>query len=169
MFTYPRSLPGLAYSKVRRPKHNVSIQTHQSGAEIRTSYWSEPLWEWDLTYEVLRDGFRMGRNFDELKQVEGLFLACTGSLNGFQFFDDDDHTAARTAVGNSDGTTTTFTLRRYRGSTAFGDSRPLGLSVEQLDFLERRQPQIRAARRQHRHQRQRYLHAGPHRPLCAHL
>jgi hypothetical protein len=125
MFTYPRHLPGLAYSKVRRPKHNVSVQAHRSGGEVRISYWSEPLWEWDLTYEVLRDGFRMGRNFDELKQIEGLFLASTGSLNGFQFFDDDDHTAPRTGVGSSDGTTTTYTLKRYRGSS-LGSGRPLG-------------------------------------------
>ena len=113
MFTYPRALPGLAYSKIRRPKHNVSVQTHQSGGEVRMSYWSEPLWEWDLTYELLRDGFRMGRNFDELKQIEGLFLGVTGSLTGFQFFDDDDHSATRTLVGASDGHTTTYTLDRF--------------------------------------------------------
>jgi hypothetical protein len=43
MYTYPRELPGLAYSKVRRPKHSVNVQTHQSGGEMRLSYWSEPL------------------------------------------------------------------------------------------------------------------------------
>lgn len=116
MFTYPRNLPGLAYSRVRRPKHSVSVQTHQSGGEVRMSYWSEPLWEWDLTYEVLRDGFRMGRAWDELKQIEGLFLASTGSLSGFAFHDDDDFQDKRMLVGSSDGTTTTFTLSRARGS-----------------------------------------------------
>lgn len=135
MFTYPRSLPGLAYSKVRRPKHNVSVQTHQSGGEVRMSYWSEPLWEWDLTYEVLRDGFRMGRAWDELLQIEGLFLASTGNLTGFQFYDDDDHRVFRTLVGASDGTTTTFTLKRYRGSYAGG---PLGL--EAIGLLDLSQP-----------------------------
>lgn len=116
MYTYPRNLPGLAYSKVRRPKHNVSVQTHQSGGEVRMSYWSEPLWEWDLTYELLRDGFRTGRAWDELLQIEGLFLASTGSLSGFQFHDDDDHRVTRMLVGSSDGSTTTFTLKRNRGS-----------------------------------------------------
>jgi hypothetical protein len=138
MLTYPRHLPGLAYSKVRRPKHNVSVQTHQSGGEVRVSYWNEPLWEWDLTYEVLRDGFRYGRNFDELKQIEGMFLASTGSLSPFQFFDGDDHTATRTAVGNSDGSTTAFTLKRYRGTYNIDNGALIGL--EAIGMLDLSQP-----------------------------
>lgn len=127
MLTYPRSLPGLAWSKVRRPKHSVSVQAHQSGGEVRMSYWSEPLWEWDLTYEVLRDGFRAGRAWDELKQIEGLFLASTGSLSGFGFHDDDDHSATRTLVGSSDGTTTTFTLKRPRGTAVAAGTEAIGV------------------------------------------
>jgi hypothetical protein len=138
MFTYPRDLPGLAYSKVRRPKHSVSVQTHQSGGEVRTSYWGEPLWEWDLTYELLRDGFRHGRNFDELKQIEGLFLASTGSLAGFAFFDDDDHTATRTFAGNSNGTQAAFTFRRYRGSYNANNGAALG--NETIGLLDTAQP-----------------------------
>src|SRR5579864_8444921 len=134
-FTYPRSLPGLAYSKVRRPKHNVSVQTHQSGGEVRMSYWAEPLWEWDLTYEVLRDGFRYGRAYDELKQIEGLFLASSGSLTGFQFFDEDDNRVTRQFVGNSDGTTTTFTLKRTRGTSAQYDSANVPTGTEAIGLL----------------------------------
>ncbi|HLY07618.1 MAG TPA: DUF2460 domain-containing protein [Rhizomicrobium sp.] len=138
MFIYPRSLPGLAYSKVRRPKHGISVQTHQSGGEVRMSYWSDPLWEWDLTYELLRDGFRYGRNYDELKQIEGLFLASTGNLSPFLFHDDDDNRVTRTLVGSSDGTTTTYTLKRYRGSYAGGGLQPLGL--ESIGCLDLSQP-----------------------------
>ena len=141
MYTYPRNLPGLAYSKIRRPKHNVSVQTHQSGGEVRMSYWSEPLWEWDLTYEVLRDGFRYGRNFDELKQIEGLFLASTGSLTGFQSHDDDDNRVTRNFVGQSDGSTTTFTLSRYRSTYAgawTNGTEPFG--VETVGVLDLTQP-----------------------------
>lgn len=140
MFTYPRSLPGLAYSKVRRPKHNVSVQTHQSGGEVRMSYWSEPLWEWDLTYEVLRDGFRMGRAWDELLQIEGLFLASTGNLTGFQFYDDDDHTQTHQYFATSNGTQTNFTLTRTRGSfTRYGSANaPNG--TEAIGFLDTSKP-----------------------------
>ena len=134
---YPRNLPGLAYSKIRRPKHNVSVQAHQSGGEVRMSYWSEPLWEWDLAYELLRDGFRNGAAYDELKQIEGCFLATTGSLNGMSFYDDDDQTAVRTHVGTTDGSTTAFTLSRYRGTQKEGQNY---LGSETIGFLDLTQP-----------------------------
>jgi hypothetical protein len=136
--TYPRNLPGLAYSKVRRPKHSVSVQTHQSGGEVRMSYWSEPLWEWDLTYELLRDGFRMGRSWNELKQIEGCFLACTGSLTGMSFFDDDDHSAVQSGLGTTNGTQTTWTLFRYRGCTGPQGQNYIG--TEAIGFLDTTQP-----------------------------
>ncbi|HEX3666882.1 MAG TPA: DUF2460 domain-containing protein [Rhizomicrobium sp.] len=134
---YPRNLPGLACSKVRRPKHNVSVQTHQSGGEVRMSYWSEPLWEWDLAYEILRDGFRMGHAFDELKQIEGCFLACTGSLSGMSFYDEDDNSAVQSGLGTTDGTTTAYTLIRYRGTGGEGESY---IGAETIGFLDTTQP-----------------------------
>lgn len=137
---YPRNLPGLAYSKIRRPKHNVSVQTHQSGAEVRMSYWSEPLWEWDLTYELLRDGQRDGHAFDELKQIEGLFLACTGSLSGFSYYDDDDHVAFQSPIGPggpTNGTQTNFVLYRYRGTTTEGQQY---INHENIGLLDTLQP-----------------------------
>ncbi|HEY3778772.1 MAG TPA: DUF2460 domain-containing protein [Rhizomicrobium sp.] len=137
ILAYPRNLPGLAYSKIRRPKHSVSVQTHQSGGEVRMSYWAEPLWEWDLTYEVLRDGQRNGCAYDELKQIEGLFLASTGSLSGFAFYDDDDHSAVQSGIGMSDGTTTTYTLSRLRGAAMEG---PGYLGSETIGLLDVTQP-----------------------------
>jgi hypothetical protein len=101
------------------------------------SYWSEPLWEWDLTYELLRDGFRMGRAWDELKQIEGCFLASLGSLAGLAFFDDDDHSAVQTGLGATDGTTSNYTLFRYRGTSKEGQSY---LGSETIGFLDTTQP-----------------------------
>ncbi len=95
------------------------------------------MWEWDLTYEVLRDGFRMGRTFDELKQIEGCFLACTGSLSGMSFYDDDDHTAFQTGLGTTNGTQTAFTLFRYRGTQKEGQN---WLGSETIGFLDTTQP-----------------------------
>jgi hypothetical protein len=137
VLAYPRSLPGLAYSKVRRPKHSVSVQMHQSGGEVRMSYWSEPLWEWDLAYEVLRDGFRNGASYDELKQIEGCFLACTGSLTGMSYYDDDDHSAVQSGFGTSDGVTTAYTLIRYRGTNREGQDY---IGSEAIGFLDMTQP-----------------------------
>ncbi|HEY1615128.1 MAG TPA: DUF2460 domain-containing protein [Rhizomicrobium sp.] len=116
MMTYPRNLPGLSYAKVRRPQHAVSVQSHQSGGEVRMSYWSEPLWQWDLTYELLRDGRRDGRDWDELRQIQGLFLACTGSLAGFQFHDDDDWRVFRQPVATTVSGVASYDLVRSIGA-----------------------------------------------------
>jgi hypothetical protein len=58
-----------------------------------------------------------------------------GALTGFQFYDDDDHSVNRTLVGVSDGATTTYTLKRYRGSYVGGS--PVGLeSIGVLDTTQ---------------------------------
>lgn len=117
--TYPRNLPGLAYSRIRRPKHNVSVQTHQSGGEVRMGYWSEPLYEWELEYELLRSGFRNGAAYSELQQIEGLHHALAGSLTGFQFHDADDCERFRTGLGTTDGATSAFDLTVYQGAVPY--------------------------------------------------
>ncbi|HEX4079590.1 MAG TPA: DUF2460 domain-containing protein [Rhizomicrobium sp.] len=132
--TYPRDLPGLAYSQIRRPKHNVSVQAHQSGGEVRMSYWAEPLWEWDLTYEVLRSGFRNGRSYTELQQIEGLLHVTNGGNTGFQFHDDDDYQRFQTDLGATDGTTTAFDLVMYQGAN------PYIAGPYHIGFLDTTQP-----------------------------
>jgi hypothetical protein len=131
---YPQNLPGLWAEVVKRPKHNVSVQTHQSGGEVRTSYWSQPLWEWDLSYELLRDGQRDGRAWNELQQIQGFFLAQRGSLNGFGFFDPDDNCRFRTGIGETDGTTTSFTLTRYQGTNGLFGVENIGLLNTNVPF-----------------------------------
>lgn len=143
-------LPGLAANAVKTPMFSVEVQTATSGAEARLAYWSEPLWKWQITYTVLRDGIRIGRAFDELRQIMGLFLACNGSLTGFQFKDPDDNQTFRQLVpgpgylGTTDGVQRMFTLKRsfgandaasngYTGSEAIGfldTSLPFNLYVD---------------------------------------
>lgn len=146
VLAYPRNLPGLSATVVKRPKHSVELQTHTSGGEVRIAYWAEPLWEWDISYDVLRDGFRNGAAYDELRQVVGLFLACGGSRDGFSFRDPDDHKVFRQAIGTTDGLTSAFTLARaygandpaagYEGTEAIGllDLDPPDLMLGQSAF-----------------------------------
>jgi hypothetical protein len=67
-----------------------------------------------------------------------LFLASGGSLAGFRFLDDDDNRVTRTFVGTSDGSATSFTLKRYRGSYGGGGLQPLGL--ESIGLVDPAQP-----------------------------
>lgn len=121
----------------RRPKHSNEHQSHTSGGEFRIGYWSEPLWEWDISYNVLRDGFRNGAAYDELRRIEGLFLACSGALQGFQFWDCDDNQVIRQTIGETDGLTTAFTLKRTYGANdpAYGWQ-----GTEAIGFLDTTQP-----------------------------
>ncbi|MGD0190195.1 MAG: DUF2460 domain-containing protein [Rhizomicrobium sp.] len=134
---YPRAFPGLAPEITRRPKHSIELQSHQSGAEVRVSYWSEPLWEWDIAYNVLRDGHRDGIAYDELRQIEGMFLACSGSLLGFQFWDCDDHQVFQQAFATTDGLSSAYTLVRTLGA----NNPAMGyLGTEAIGFLDLNRP-----------------------------
>jgi len=130
---YPQNLPGLSAQVTRRPKFSVEVQNHASGGEARFAYASEPLWEWDIGYDLLRDGMRNGRSYDELRQIVGLFLACGGALTGFQFRDPDDACVFRQSIGTTDGMTSAFTLTR-----TYGANDPAGgfQGTEAIGFLD---------------------------------
>jgi uncharacterized protein (TIGR02217 family) len=118
---YPNNLPGLAFNVVRRPKGNTDVQPHVSGREVRLGYWTYPMYEWDLTYSVLRD-FRPCPSYtipSELKRLEGFFLAVQGSLTGFYFQDPDDDHVVGQALGTGDGTTGRFLLVRTWGDISY--------------------------------------------------
>jgi hypothetical protein len=120
-----------------RPIWSGEQQEHQSGGEYRFSYWDSPLWEWDLQYELLREGFRTGQAWDELRQIVGLFNACQGPTLGFRFLNPDDNQVVRQLTGTTDGTTTTFDLVR-----SYGANNPfLGYtSMERIGFLDQTKP-----------------------------
>lgn len=139
MLIFPENLPGLAYSQIRRQKFNVSVQTHQSGAEVRLPYWSEPLLEWDLSFNLLRSGFRKGRAWQELETVQGLYYAVGGSRLGFAFRDKDDCRRSRTGLGTTDGTATAYDLTVYQGGVD-GPSGPYLAGPYHIGVLDTLQP-----------------------------
>src|SRR5215813_587727 len=118
---YP-TLVGLAFNVVRRPKGNTVVQTHVSGRETRLGYWTYPLYEWDLTYSVLRDFKPCPTSLilSELKRLEGFFLAMQGSLTEFFFYDPDDNFVANQVLGTGDGTTTDFLVVPTWGDASYG-------------------------------------------------
>jgi len=75
-------------------------------------------------------------NYDELKQVEGMFLACGGSLEGFQFYDCDDHRVFRQTIGTTDGLSSAYTLIRTYGSCNPGDGYQGNEAIGFLDLTQ---------------------------------
>ena len=94
--------------------HRASIAP--VGRRGQTVLLVEPLWEWDIAYNVLRDGQRDGVAYDELRQIEGMYLACSGSLQGFQFWDCDDHEVFQQPIATTDGLSSAYTLVRTLGA-----------------------------------------------------
>src|SRR5690242_12866687 len=98
------TLPGLAFSTVKRPKFFNGTATSASGREVNVAYANAPLWEWDLTYEYLPDEPAVGAATNsDLRALLGFYLAQGGSLQGFLFQDPDDHAVTGQTLGVTDG------------------------------------------------------------------
>lgn len=134
---FPSTFRGLGFSVVWRPMWSTEVQTAEDGSEYRLGYWSEPLWEFDLVYNVLREDNFLNRAYDEMRQIVGLFNASMGQLYGFKFSNPDDYQVTSQPIGTTDGVSATFDLVR-----TYGANNPnLGYdSTEHIGFVDTDQP-----------------------------
>lgn len=108
------AFPGLSWSIHRKPTSSTRISTATSGREVRTPLYTVPLYEFDLTYDVLNSG---DANFQAvlaqtLQQIMGFFLQCQGQYASFLFTDPDFNQATGATLGTGNGSTTVFPLMR---------------------------------------------------------
>lgn len=123
---YP-TLPGLAYSVIKRPKFFTGIGTSAVGREVRVAYAVNPLWEFDLTYNYLPDVLTASSaTASDFKTLIGFYLAHSGAFQGFAFEDPDDHTVTAQPLGTTDGTTTNWTFARSFGGGSGQIIEPIG-------------------------------------------
>lgn len=106
------------------PTFSTAIGIHVSGIESRAYRQAFPLWEFQLTYEVLREqtqnetAYAYYSGFTELETISQLFLSCLGSYGEFFYDDpDDDSRSAQSQIYDTDGTTTVWQVYRSWGST----------------------------------------------------
>lgn len=99
-------LPGITFDSVRSAIFNTGLQAALSGKESRIAYQLYPLFQFDLTYELLRDYVTPS----DLKALMGLFIACKGRYDTFLYADPVYNTVALNQFGTGDGTTTVFQL-----------------------------------------------------------
>jgi uncharacterized protein (TIGR02217 family) len=112
-------LNGLTYSVIKRIiGGNTLIAKAGSGREVRVGLWSNPEWEWDLTYEYLPDKVANGTTSSDLKQLMGFIGANMGALIAFPFMDPDDNTVLGQLIATGDGVTASFYLTRTYGLSA---------------------------------------------------
>jgi hypothetical protein len=104
-------LIGLDWQSSKAPQFNSKVMTSVNGRELRASYQAVPVYKIKLSYSFLRES--QGR--DELRQLEGFFLARRGSFDSFLLAMPDDCNLSGERIGTSNGTQTTYHAQRAIG------------------------------------------------------
>ncbi len=104
-------LPGMAWGVIKRPRFSTIVQKTASGREIRSALMSYPLWEFSLSFEVLRGS----NGYTEMQTLAGFFNQLLGSYDTFLFNDPTDNSVTAQPFGTGDGLTTDFQLLRTMG------------------------------------------------------
>ena len=108
--TFP-TLSGIRWDVKKRPRFNTIVQRTASGKEIRSALMSYPLWEFELSYDVLRaDSVN-----HELQTLMGFFEQMLGSCTAFNYTDPTDYSVTAQSIGTGDGVTADFQLVRTLG------------------------------------------------------
>lgn len=122
VFAILPTLKGLSYPVEKKHLANAAVHTTASGKELRSSWWRDPLFEWGLSYELLRTKLVNGAAYTEYEQLAGFFNTVRGRAASFLFDDVTDNVASNSLIDTGDGVTRTFTIRRVVG----GGSAPIG-------------------------------------------
>jgi uncharacterized protein (TIGR02217 family) len=118
------SLPGQGWSVTKSPRFATRIQRAVNGRELRALDQTYPLWNWTLTYPLLRDRndtrgpLGPGIGYDELRTLAGFFLQQQGALQPFLFDDPTDNSVMAQMLGIGDSSRTMFQLVRTMGGFA---------------------------------------------------
>jgi uncharacterized protein (TIGR02217 family) len=107
---YP-TLPGLKIDVYKTPIFSTLIQQSTSGKSITTSLYINPLWQYDLSYSILRDD----SNYNELKTLMGFYMNRQGGYDSFLFLDPSDNNINGQEIGLGNGNNTQFQLIREYG------------------------------------------------------
>ena len=112
------SLPGLSWSRHKKPGFSTRVASHVSGREVRVALMSYPLYEFEAVYGGLASSATaafVGLGVSSLQSLMGFFLQLQGQFGTFLFADPDDNAATGQAFATGDGATTSFTMMRTLG------------------------------------------------------
>jgi uncharacterized protein (TIGR02217 family) len=112
------TLAGQGWSVHKRPSFATRVASHVSGREVRSAYYAQTLYEFELTYDALLASSNpalAGLGASSLQTLLGFYLACQGQLGTFLYVDPTDSAVINQPVGSGDGSTAAFTLQRTLG------------------------------------------------------
>ncbi len=111
------SLPGLSWSRHKKPGFSTRVAPHVSGREVRVALMNYPLYEFEAVYNGLTSSTATfaGLGASSLQSLMGFFLQLQGQFRTFLYVDPDDAAVTGQAFATGDGTTTAFTVERSLG------------------------------------------------------
>ena len=105
------SFIGLMWGVKKKPRWSSQVQTAYSGRELRSSAFAEPIWEYSLSYDVLR----AATAYQELQQLVAFFNARRGRFDSFYYTDPDDSVAVNVSLGVAVSGQLTYKLKKSFG------------------------------------------------------
>ena len=109
-------LPGQNITVNKSPTWSTEVIKSASGRRRATSYYPYPLWQFEVSYEVLRKTGASSRpTTDELLKMWEFFNLQAGQFGAFLFVDPTDcviPSTAQASFGTGDGSTKIFQLQR---------------------------------------------------------
>jgi uncharacterized protein (TIGR02217 family) len=99
--------PGQGWSVYKKPRFNTLVQTAASGRELRSTTFRHAIYDFQLTFPVLRDDATT-----EFRTMLEFFLARQGAFDEFLLTDPTDCSVTNQYLGSGDGGTLIFPLQR---------------------------------------------------------
>jgi uncharacterized protein (TIGR02217 family) len=110
------TLPGLSWSRHKKPGFNTRIASHVSGREVRVPLMAYPLYEFEAKYGLTSSATLFaGLQANSLQTLMGFFLQLQGQAGTFLYVDPDDNAITGQFLGDGDGSTRTFQVVRALG------------------------------------------------------
>ncbi len=110
-------LPGLSWSRHKKPGFSTRVASHVSGREVRVALMTYPLYEFEAVYNGLTSSASAfaALGASSLQSLMGFFLQLQGQFGTFLYADPDDDSVLGQAFATGDGSTATFTMMRSLG------------------------------------------------------
>jgi len=99
---YP-SLPGLTFPVLKQAEFDTLVETAPNKYDVRLPQTVNPLWSWQLVYDLVRDFVIAGSSFtvSELRTMLDYFMYHGGQAKDFLFLDPDDNYVGPAMVAGS--------------------------------------------------------------------
>lgn len=107
-------MAGVDWGTRKSPEFSTKVQRSTNGRESRAAFFSYPLYNFSLKYNVLRESVAN----NELQSLMGFFLQRKGMFDSFLYTDPSDNAVTDQSFGTGNGVQPSFQLTRpYGGFT----------------------------------------------------